>query len=136
MIAVSATIEGVDELVQRFGTLQMQHILRPPMLRGILEIQAAMQEYPAPPPNSKYLRGIDAKSEQLGKRWTHRVYTEPGSIFAAVGNNASYAPYVQNFKFQAKIHKRRWITDKEAMTKYLPGIVEDFQRVIRRALEE
>ena len=136
MIAVSATIEGVDELVQRFGTLQMQHILRPPMLRGILEIQAAMQEYPAPPPNSQYLRGIDAKSEQLGKRWTHRVYTEPGSIFAAVGNNASYAPYVQNYQFQASVHKRRWLTDKGAVEKYKAGIVEDFQRVIRRALEE
>ena len=132
---VSVRIEGVDQLMQKLGRFNATNLLRAPMERGLAEIQQALQEYPPARPNSTYVRGGPG-SEKLGSRWTHRIYTQPDGIYGVVGNNASYAPYVQNFKFQAKIHKRRWITDKEAMTKYLPGIVEDFQRVIRRALEE
>lgn len=127
---VSVKIEGVDELVQRFGNLQMHNILRAPMSWGLLEIQAALQEYPVARPNSNYIR-----TTRLGKAWTHRIYTEPGAIYGVVGNNVEYAPFVQNYQFQAKVHKRRWLTDKAAVTQFRPGIVADFQRTIQRALE-
>ena len=128
---VAVRIDGVDELVQRFGNLRMQTILRPPMNRGLLEIQAALQEYPEARPTSNYIR-----TGRLGKAWTHRVYTEPGAIYGVVGNNMEYAPFVQNYQFQSRVHKRRWLTDKAAVEQFRSAIVADFQRVIRRALEE
>ena len=128
---VAVRSDGADELVQRFGNLRMQTILRPPMNRGLLEIQAALQEYPEARPTSSYVR-----TGRLGKAWTHRVYTEPGAIYGVVGNNVEYAPFVQNYQFQSRVHKRRWLTDKAAVEQFRSGIVADFQRTNQRALEE
>ncbi len=131
---VTVRIEGVDQLAQKLGRFDANQILRAPMARGLMEIQAALQEYPPQRPNSTYIRG-GPKSEKLGSRWTHRIHTQPDGIYGVVGNNASYAPFVQNYQFQAGVHRRRWLTDKAAVEKYSAGIVADFQRVINRALE-
>jgi hypothetical protein len=117
-----------------WGGSTLPTILRAPMERGLAEIQAGAAGIPAARPNSTYVRG-GPKSEKLGSRWTHRIYTQPDGIYGVVGNNASYAPFVQNYQFQAGVHRRRWLTDKGAVEKYKSGIVADFQRVINRALE-
>jgi len=131
---VTVRIEGVDQLAQKLGRFNANQILRAPMARGLMEIQAALQEYPPQRPNSTYIRG-GPRSEKLGSRWTHRIQTQPDGIYGIVGNNASYAPFVQNYQFQAGVHKRRWLTDKAAVERYKPGIMADFQRAIDRALE-
>lgn len=134
MADVSIRIEGVDQLMQKLGRFNGNNLLRAPMERGLAEIQQALQEYPPARPGSTYVRG-GPKSEKLGSRWTHRIHTQPDGIYGVVGNNASYAPFVQNYQFQAGVHKRRWLTDKAAVEKYKAGIVADFQRTISRALE-
>ncbi len=131
---VTVRIEGVDQLAQKLGRFNANQILRAPMARGLMEIQAALQEYPPQRPNSTYIRG-GLRSEKLGSRWTHRIQMQPDGIYGIVGNNASYAPFVQNYQFQAGVHKRRWLTDKAAVERYKPGIMADFQRAIDRALE-
>jgi len=131
---VTVRIEGVEELAQKLGRFNANDLLRAPMARGLMEIQAALQVYPPQRHNSSYVRGGPG-SEKLGSRWTHRIHTQPDGIYGVVGNNASYAPFVQNYQFQAGVHRRRWLTDKAAVEKYSAGIVNDFQRVINRALE-
>jgi phage gpG-like protein len=51
-------------------------------------------------------------SETLGRRWT----TSSGPDWAKVGNNASYARYVQDAKYQTSFHARRgWRTVQGAI---------------------
>ncbi len=130
MADVSIKIEGVNQLVQKLGSVAGFRYLEAPMERGLREIQAALQEYPVARATSSYTR-----TGRLGKAWTVRIYREPNGLYGVVGNNVEYAPLVQNYQFQASVHKRRWLTDKAAVERYKAGIVADFQRVINRALE-
>lgn len=73
-------------------------------------------------PDSDYIRGYGmagAKrqtSEDLGARWTKVV--EASRLIMEIGNNASYAPYVQSEELQADIHRHWWQTDVDAINMY------------------
>ena len=43
-------------------------------------------------------------------------------------------PFVYSDMFQARFHRGRWRTDKQAMEKNEPAIVADFGHAIDRAL--
>lgn len=140
MGSLTITITGIDKLTAKLGRIQGAKILRPPMQRAVYRIQARMQQYPAARPGSKYIRGRGFEggprtSENLGKRWVTRIVEVPGGLRGSVGNNVSYAPYVQSKKFQARIHKRLWInTDRYVLDTERKNIVEDFRRAVKEAL--
>ncbi len=115
------------------------------MRRTVLRLQRDLQEYPPPRPGSRYVRGrgmADADgvvrrltSEQLGKRWTTKVSASSTELVGTVGNNASYAPFVQSRQFQARVHRGRWPTDASVMNRNAPAIVRDFEQATADALK-
>ena len=141
---VEITIAGTDQLIARLGRVEGANILRDPMRRAVLRLEAAMKEYPPERPGQRYVRGRgmpDADgivrrltSEQLGKKWTTRIKQEGEYLVGSVGNNASYGPFVQSRRFQARVHQGRWRTDEQAMNENAAAIIGDFEAAIRRAL--
>lgn len=145
MADLSISISGVDRLVAKFGAIQSARILLPPTQRAVMRLQRYMAIYPAQRnPKTRYVRGRgwadeDGKvrrftSEHLGKRWTTKIESVGGGTQGKVGNNASYAPYVQSKKFQAKVHKDWWQTDRDAIRDLRSTIVRDFNDSIKEAL--
>jgi len=126
----SIRIRGAKELHRKFDAAQRREILRKPMQRSVLRLQRDMAEYPPPPANSTYRR-----TGTLGRRWTTQVRRIANGLRGKVGNNTSYAPWVQSWNFQAWMHQGRWQTDAEVLEENTRNIVDDFQATIRKVLE-
>lgn len=141
---VEVDIRGIDALIAKFGRVQSTAWLRPPMQRSVLRIQREMQEYPPQRPGSMYVRGrgmanaagvvTHRTSQQLGKRWTTKIYQDGPYLTGKVGNNVTYAPFVQSRQFQARIHRGRWQTDVQVVNRLTRVIVGDFETTIAQAL--
>lgn len=140
------SIQGVDKLVAKFGRVQALTYLRAPMYRAVYRLQGYMATYPRQRnPKTRYVRGRgwadkDGKvrrltSEHLGKRWTAKVELTPDGLMGKVGNNASYAPWVQSKRFQAEIHRGWWQNDEMAIQRNRAAIVKDFNGAIKGALQ-
>ena len=139
------SIQGVARLEAKFGRVQSVRILAPPMYRAVDRIQKYMATYPRKRnPKTRYVRGRgwadkDGKvrkltSEHLGKHWAVKVLPVTGGLQGKVGNNVSYAPWVQSKRFQAGVHRNWWQNDMDAIQKYRGVIVKDFNAEIREAL--
>ena len=130
-------IEGVDRLLAKLGKLGAVTILKPPMQRAVYRIMGDVKQYPPEPAGTKYRRGQDPRSEDLGGRWTGRVTPDAAAVLGKVGNNASYAPWVQSHQFQAR-HMSHWKrhTDLAIIDKNRKAIVDDFAREIAKAINE
>ncbi len=129
MSNVSIQIKGVDELIRKLGKVEGTKHLRPPMQRAVYRLQARMAQYPAQRTNSSYRR-----TGTLGRKWTSKIEQGNGSITGKVGNNASYAPLVQSYRFQARIHRGLWQTDRYVVDTEYRTIVRDFENAISEAL--
>ena len=78
----------------------------------------------------KLARG--GKSELLGKSWTVSVEANNNGVVGEIGNNTSYAPWVQGDK-QWNVHaKRGWITIDTALDESM----EDINGFFQDALDE
>ena len=127
----SIRIEGVDKLMRKFNSLQQIHdILRPPMQRSVMILQADLAKYPAKRPNSSYVR-----TGTLGRSWTPRVRTEGDRLVGRIGTKVIYAPFVQSQQFQADIHRDRWQTDVQVLERNGTRIMRQFESAIEQALE-
>ena len=141
-------INGLEELVRKFNGLEkVTELLRPPMQRAVLRVQAKMAKYPPQRPGSRYVRGRGwadkngkvkrLTSENLGKKWTTKVDRVAGGITGKVGNNVSYGPFVQSKQFQAKVHQGRWTnTDEVVLAQELPAITADFNATVQAELDK
>ena len=144
MSNVSIQIKGIDELIRKLGKVEGTKHLRQPMQRAVYRLQARMAQYPAQRPGSRYVRGqgmanaqgvvTHRTSENLGKKWTSKVEQGNAIIRGKVGNNASYAPLVQSYRFQARIHRGLWQTDRYVVDTEYRTIVRDFESAISEAL--
>ena len=75
--------------------------------RGFLTpLKRELRTYPAPPPNSKYIRTYNLK-----QKWQYTVYSPR---HAEIGNMAEYAGWVQGVD-KATIHEGRWDTAAEVV---------------------
>ena len=145
MADVQISVAGVDRLVAKLGRIDSMRPLAPAMRRAVNRLQRDMQEYPPVRPGSRYVRGrgmADADgvvrrltSEQLGKRWTTKVDVSAAELVGTVGNNVSYAPFVQSRQFQVRVHRGRWPTDASVMNRNAPAIVRDFEQATADALK-
>ena len=129
MSNVSIQIKGIDALIQKLGKVEGTKHLRQPMQRAVYRLQARMAQYPAQRTNSSYRR-----TGTLGRKWTSKIEQGNGSITGKVGNNASYAPLVQSYRFQARIHRGLWQTDRYVVDTEYRTIVRDFESAISEAL--
>ena len=130
----SIEITGVDELITKLGKVSAMRTLRPAMDKAMFRIQRDMKRYPPKPAGSTYRRGQDPRSEDLGNRWTTRVQQSATGLVGTVGNNASYAPWVQSHQFQAR-HMTHWQTDADVVEQNRAAIVADFKRVIDEVIK-
>jgi hypothetical protein len=126
----SIKIEGVDKLLRKFNSLQQIHdILRPPMQRSVMILQAALAKYPPKRPSLYVWTGT------LGRSWTPRVRPEGDRLVGRVGTKVIYAPFVQSQAFQAEIHQDHWQTDVQVLENNKTRIMRQFELAIERALE-
>lgn len=127
---MSITIKGLDKLYKKLGKVAATQVLEKPMQRGVLRLQRSMQVYPPQRPNSSYRR-----TGTLGRRWTVRIIKSGNGLTGKVGNNASYGPLVQSSRFQTALHRSTgWTTDERAVKENEKIILDDFARMIDKAL--
>jgi hypothetical protein len=129
---MAVQVRGLDKLIEKLEKLGKPGALRRPMTKAVAHLHETIAEYPPSssansPSNgySWYERGFGTRtrtgrawptSETLGRRWTHDVSADGKR--GEVGNNASYAPYVQSAEKQAAFHGRRgWLTDEKMAEK-------------------
>jgi len=130
MSNVSIQIKGIDTLIQKLGKVEGTKHLRQPMQRAVYRLQGRMAQYPAQRTNSSYRR-----TGTLGRKWTSKIEQGNGIIRGKVGNNASYAPLVQSYQFQARIHRGLWQTDRYIVDTEYRTIVRDFEDTIKNTLK-
>lgn len=135
---IQVTVEGVETAVAKLRRLDanLLQIIEPPINRGAFYLESGLKEYPPPPPDSRYRRGVDPRSERLGTRWTTEPRRGADMIGRVVGNTASYAPYVQSAVRQAWMHRGRWKTDEEILRESQPALLDDIAGALRRAAGE
>jgi hypothetical protein len=130
MAEVIITVRGVEQLIAKMGKLRGVGFMQAPMQRSMFRLQRYMARYPSPPPQSKYRR-----TGTLGRRWTTRVDQAGGNaLIGKIGNNTVYAPLVQSSALQARVHRGRWQTDRDAIRDMRSTIVRDFEQSIEQAL--
>jgi hypothetical protein len=127
---MSITVTGLTELYHTLDRAASLDILEPPMKRGQYRLQAYMQDYPARPSQSRYVR-----TGTLGRRWTVApVDRTVDGISGKIGNNTAYAPFVQSEQLQVRTHRRTgWRTDAQAVRENEAAIVADFQQAVDAA---
>lgn len=135
MADISIQIRGIEAAYRKLGT-DVLRAIEPAFAGGAIRVEGRMKKYPPPRPGQTYRRGIDPRSERLGQRWTHQVTRTATSVRGEVGNNASYAPWVQNDQFQAWMHRRRWTTDVEALEAEAPSVEREAGRLVEEAMAE
>ena len=129
MSNVTIQITGIDKLIEKLGKVEGVRHLRQPMQRSVYRLQARMAQYPAQRAGSTYRR-----TGTLGRKWTSKIHEGSGEITGAVGNNVWYAPLVQSYRFQARIHRGLWQTDRYVVETERSTIVRDFEQTIRDRL--
>jgi hypothetical protein len=74
-------------------------------------------------------------SEMLGRSWDAQIIAQDDAIIGLVGNNTSYAPYVQGDK-QWRVHKARgWITVDRALEMSKDDINQFFEEATNEFLK-
>jgi hypothetical protein len=164
LIGMTIKIAGADEVIKKLGPVQGADVLRRPMERSLERLRARLANYPPPPdpiqgtaykpsystnkagqkvrgmrkrvgPNKRTdSLGRYKRTGTLGRRWHKRVKGEASGLYGVVGNNTSYAPWVQSAERQALVHKGRWQTDRVVMQEQAGEIRSDFAAAIAAAL--
>lgn len=129
MSDLTIRITGIDKVLAKLGKVEGINVLRAPMQRAVYRLQARMAQYPAQRANSRYRR-----TGTLGRKWTAKIDEGNGVIRGRVGNNTEYAPLVQSYQFQARIHRSLWQTDKYVVETETRNIERDFQGTIEQAV--
>lgn len=128
----SIEIKGIDALRRKLSNMaDVNDVLRPPMQRAVARLQRDMANYPPARPGSSYVR-----TGTYGRRWTTLIRESGQGMVGTIGNNTVYAPAVGSERFQARVHRNRWLTDQRAVERNRQAIVDDFERAIQRVVDE
>jgi len=150
-MAENLKIEGLDRLIRKLHRVQPTSMFRATMRSGAEMVRGWIAQYPRstsanhPGQGSWYERGYGPRwmradgsvtgrrtSETLGRRWASDV--SANGMSAKVGNNASYAPFVQG-KEQVWYHKRTgWRTTIEAVREMGPKVRDFLLSQYRKAI--
>lgn len=125
-------IVGLQEVKRALG-VDFRPAIRAATQAIAVEVQGTIAPYPPAseansPGNANgrwYERGYGPKwltkagvhgrktSQMLGRRWVIKAH---GGMGWAVGNTATYSPFVHSAEKQARFHaKRRWVTDQQTI---------------------
>ena len=146
--------------LQRLGA-DVIGIVTPAFQRGAAQAQEILQSYPPDIPDGywarhstrkmrafwfaklkregKLRRGDDnaryRRTVTLGRRWLVDTQYTSTVVRVQLGNNTTYAPFVQDDQRQAGIHRERWTTDAQAIRTVTPHFVADVESTLRGALQ-
>jgi len=118
------TIEGLDDTLEKIERINDPKATKAGLTASAMVVQRHIATYPPKPAHSTYRReGL------LGRSWTIKVTAEK----AIIGNNVSYAPFVQKDRsfpkpHQASWHAGRWQTDKQVVTRHETEINRAFEK--------
>ena len=158
MSDISVEVKGLDALIRKLNQATPKGYARATMRAAVELLKGKIAKYPpaseanspGSAPGSKwYERGrgghyirkrdgghsIYATSKQLGRKWTTSVAGD--GMSAKVGNNVSYAPYVQDKKEQTSYHAARgWVTVQDVAKDEADAIAKLFAKRIEEALRK
>jgi hypothetical protein len=70
----------------------------------------------------------------LGRKWTSKVTVTDTDVAGFVGTTAPYAPFVQGFGAQARIHAGNWQTEQDVAADSRDEVLDIFAGEISRAM--
>jgi hypothetical protein len=124
-------LEGDEQAQRLLEALQSAGFLKGVMQDVARQAVASIKVYPPQRPNTDYIR-----TNTLTRRWTYEVRSTLYGATAVIGNNTSYAPYVQSAERQSWVHEGwGWVTDEEEIARaetYVPPMVYDAIEVVLR----
>ncbi len=138
---MSETIEirGLDKVIKKMDKIGDKDDFKRATREAVLYVQGRVPPYPPQPPTSTYVR-----TGQLGRSITSLQGAHPnalgrvgelgGDIVGIIGTNLEYAPYVIDKERQAYMHKGRWYTLQDVVTKASEGIRKIYEAMINRWL--
>ena len=126
---ISIKISGVDKVLRKLGAVKGTAMLVPPMEESVAKVREEMANYPSDFSGNTYIR-----TGKLGQSWTGKVERRGDGVLGKIGTNREYAPWVQSQRFQATVHRGRWQTDEQVITRLRPWIERRFKRAIDQAL--
>jgi hypothetical protein len=124
-------LEGEETAQRLLEALQSAGFLKGVMQDVARQAVAHIKVYPEQRPDTDYIR-----TNTLNRRWTYEVRSTLYGATAVIGNNTSYAPYVQSAERQAWMHEGQgWVTDEDEMARaeeYVEPMVYDAIEVVLR----
>lgn len=150
---MAEAIKGMNQLLRRLTSIKELRGAKRGLKAGALYIKGKIAIYPpsseANTPNQRrwYERGYGPKwmrkdgsiggkktSQTLGRRWT--MESQNAGLTQVVGNNATYAPYVQSAEKQASFHAARgWKTDEQVIDEEGPTVLNYVKSEVDKELE-
>lgn len=150
-------IDGLDSVIKMFNRIGKLDGLKAAIQAAGVHIKGKIAKYPhassanAPssvPGGRWYERGLGGHynrirdgghsiyrtSETLGRRWATRQ--EDGGMTVVVGNNASYAPYVQGEKQTWYHAAREWTTTEQVAQEETAKVVKMIRESIKKEIDK
>lgn len=144
-------VEGLDELLERFGRLEGFGVLRPAMDAAVKLLQNELAIYP--PQAHKRMGGFKSDKQRryvmmlvrtgqvpyrrtgtLGRSWTTSVETTGNDMIGRVGNAVNYGPYVMDRSQQAYAHQGVWPVAQDVAEQNAETVLGVFADAVQRAL--
>jgi hypothetical protein len=130
---IELEIEGLAEALDMFtqGNQRVGMALKRATSASVKVLRARLAKYPSTPSGTKtdYHR-----TGTLGRKWHSKSTFTDDDVLGFVGNNAPYAPYVQGFDKQARIHTGNWQTDQQVADESRDDVLDIFASQISRAM--
>ena len=153
-MTASIRIEGMERIQKKLDSMANQAYMEGAMTAAVTIIHTDIAQYPDAteannPANKRwYERGYGSRyrrkdgsiggkrtSQTLGRRWTKAVQNR--GTRGVVGNNATYAPYVQDAERQAAAHTAHgWDTIQAVVGRQKGRVVQLLQAAIHKVLNQ
>lgn len=151
-------VEGLSELIKKLNSVSNKTYMRATMRAAVEHLKGKVKKYPpgsaanspsSVPGSHWYIRGTGGfykrkrdggissykNSKNLQGKWTTQI--DADGMRAQVGNNVSYAPYVQDEREQMPYHKARgWVTVQDVAKDEANVIAKLFVKNIEKALSK
>jgi hypothetical protein len=157
---MAESIKGMNKLIRKLNSLAELKAAKRGLKAGAVHIEGKMRQYPAESGANKsrafvsggnnrwYERGFGPRwvrkdgtwggkktSKVLSKQWT--IDERMNGLQWVVGNNVSYAPFVQSYEKQAHFHKERgWITDEQVLKDEGKTVLEFVKKEVDKELRK
>lgn len=157
MAEATLRIEGLADLLKKIDTLAQLRQVQGAIRAAALHVKGKVAVYPPETAANKpgrtdrrgrpmgwYERGagwhsasgkLYARSETLGRKWT--IKTENAGLTAVIGNNASYARYVQDADLQARFMAAYgWRTAQDVLEQESDLVTRYVREAVEKAVAE